>query len=158
MPLHQGPLVQSMVNANHWLSSIKISRLSWYLTRVSANQASSNSAQVYKWKPANCFGKNLTKCWEVICLRLVSHPGTGSRNSSSHFTLQKPDISTGLMGLRLAQLRLGQALPLTLRWETRDNFAFLYKGLTLQGSRILRMNIFGFVNGNHNLAMISLLI
>ena len=42
----QGPVVRSMVSANHWLSSIKIKRLSWYLTLVSANQASSNSAQV----------------------------------------------------------------------------------------------------------------
>ena len=34
-----------MVSASHWLSSIKINRLSWYLTLVSAKQASSNSAQ-----------------------------------------------------------------------------------------------------------------
>ena len=57
-----GPVARSMVSANHWLSSIKINTLSWYLTLVSANQASSNSAQVYKWEPANCFGDNLTKC------------------------------------------------------------------------------------------------
>ena len=37
----QGPVVRSTVSANHWLSSIKINRLSWYLTLVSANQASS---------------------------------------------------------------------------------------------------------------------
>ena len=42
---NQGPVVRSLVNANHWLSSIKINRLSWYLTLVSTNQASSNSAQ-----------------------------------------------------------------------------------------------------------------
>ena len=41
---HLGPVVRSMVSANHRLSSIKINRLSWYLTLVSANQASSNSA------------------------------------------------------------------------------------------------------------------
>ena len=41
----QWPVVRSMVSANHWLSSIKTNRLSWYLTLVSANQASSNSAQ-----------------------------------------------------------------------------------------------------------------
>ena len=35
-----------MVCANHWLSSSKINRLSWYLTLVSANQASNNSAVV----------------------------------------------------------------------------------------------------------------
>ena len=39
-----GPVVRGMVSANHWLSSIKINRLSWYLTLVSANQGSSNSA------------------------------------------------------------------------------------------------------------------
>ena len=33
------------------------------------------STQVYKWKPGNCFGDNLTKCWEVTCDGLVSHPG-----------------------------------------------------------------------------------
>ena len=41
-----GP-VRSMVSANHWLRSIKINRLSWYLMLVSANQASSNSALVF---------------------------------------------------------------------------------------------------------------
>ena len=34
-----------MVSANHWLSGIKTYRLSWCLTWVSANHASSNSAQ-----------------------------------------------------------------------------------------------------------------
>ena len=34
-----------MVSANHWLGYIKTYRLSWYLTAVSANHASSNSAQ-----------------------------------------------------------------------------------------------------------------
>ena len=24
---------------------------------------------------ANCFGNNLTKCWEVACDELISHPG-----------------------------------------------------------------------------------
>ena len=33
-----------MVSANHWLGYIKTYRLSWYLTAVSANHASSNSA------------------------------------------------------------------------------------------------------------------
>ena len=47
-PNDQGPVVRRMVSANHWLSSIKINRLSWYLTLVSANQASSNSAQFFK--------------------------------------------------------------------------------------------------------------
>ena len=42
----QGPVVRSMVSADHWLRSIEINRLSWYLTLVSANQASSNSAQM----------------------------------------------------------------------------------------------------------------
>ena len=41
-----GPVVRSMVSANHWLSSIKINKLSWYLTLVSANQASNNSVLV----------------------------------------------------------------------------------------------------------------
>ena len=46
--IHQGPVVRSMVSANHRLSGIKINRLSWYLTLVSANQASSNSAQTFQ--------------------------------------------------------------------------------------------------------------
>ena len=32
------------------------------------------STQEYKWVPANCQG-NLTKCWEVTCNGLASHPG-----------------------------------------------------------------------------------
>ena len=32
-----GPVARSMVSANHWLSSMKINRLSWYLSLVSAN-------------------------------------------------------------------------------------------------------------------------
>ena len=32
------------------------------------------STQEYKWVPANCHG-NLTKCWEVTCDGLASHPG-----------------------------------------------------------------------------------
>ena len=41
----QGRVARSMVSANHWLSGIKTYRLSWYLTWVSANHDSSNSAQ-----------------------------------------------------------------------------------------------------------------
>ena len=44
------------------------------------------STQVYKWEPANSFGDNLVKCWEVTCDGLVSHPG-GSRNTPSCFIL-----------------------------------------------------------------------
>ena len=32
------------------------------------------STQAYKWVPENCQG-NLTKCWEVACDGLTSHPG-----------------------------------------------------------------------------------
>ena len=28
-----------------------------------------------KWVPANCQPGNLTKCWEVTCDGLASHPG-----------------------------------------------------------------------------------
>ena len=38
-------VARSMVSANHWLRGIKTYRWSWYLTRVSANHASSNWAQ-----------------------------------------------------------------------------------------------------------------
>ena len=38
-----------MVSTNHWLRGIKTYRLSWYLTRVSANHASSNWAQTVKF-------------------------------------------------------------------------------------------------------------
>ena len=37
-----------MVSANHWLRGIKTYWLSWYLSRASANHASSNWAQVSK--------------------------------------------------------------------------------------------------------------
>ena len=36
-----------MVSANHWLRGIETYRLSWYLTRISANHASSNWAQLH---------------------------------------------------------------------------------------------------------------
>ena len=52
------------------------------------------STQVYKWEPANCFGDNQTKCWEVT-LRWTSIPSRGSRNTPSRFILQKPEISAG---------------------------------------------------------------
>ena len=32
------------------------------------------STQEYKWVPTNCQG-NLTKCWEITCDGLASHPG-----------------------------------------------------------------------------------
>ena len=51
------------------------------------------STQVYKWVPAKLM-LGATK----PCDGLASHPG-GSRNTPSHFILQKPEINTGLMGL-----------------------------------------------------------
>ena len=48
-------------------------------------------------------------------LRWTSIPSRRSRNIPSRFVLQKPEIiSAGLMGLWLAQSRLGQTLPFTL--------------------------------------------
>ena len=44
----QGLVARSMVSANHWLRGIKTYGLSWHLTRVSANHASSNWAQTDK--------------------------------------------------------------------------------------------------------------
>ena len=41
----EGWVPRSMISANHWLRGIKTYRLSWYLTRISANHASSNWAQ-----------------------------------------------------------------------------------------------------------------
>ena len=46
MHSNQGPVAQSMVNANYWLRSIETCRFLWYLTLVSANNASRNSGQV----------------------------------------------------------------------------------------------------------------
>ena len=39
------------------------------------NSHSALSNKVYKWEPANCFGDNLTKHWEVTCNGVISHPG-----------------------------------------------------------------------------------
>ena len=39
---NQGPVVRSLVSANHWLRGIKMYRFLWYLTLVSTNYASSN--------------------------------------------------------------------------------------------------------------------
>ena len=44
-----GWVARSMVSANHWLRGIKTYRLLWFLTRVSANHASSNWAHVAKF-------------------------------------------------------------------------------------------------------------
>ena len=70
MSLHNnlGPVVRGMISANHWLSRIKINRLSWYLTLVSSNQASSNSALDYRseerslviWSEFKCFCTTFT--------------------------------------------------------------------------------------------------
>ena len=40
-------------------------------------------------------------------LRWTSVPSRGNRNIPSRFILQKPEISAGLIGFRLTQLRLG---------------------------------------------------
>ena len=48
------------------------------------------STQVYKWVPAICWG-NLTKL-RGSDLRWTSIPSRGSRNTSSRFMLQKPEI------------------------------------------------------------------
>ena len=48
------------------------------------------STQVYKWVPVN-----LTL---GVTLRWTSIPSRGSRNTPSHFTLQKPEISASPMG------------------------------------------------------------
>ena len=66
--VEQGPVVRSMVNANHWLSSIKISRLPWYLTRVSADQASSNSALDFTVVP---FASNFTQFVILIIVIII---------------------------------------------------------------------------------------
>ena len=47
----RGRVARSMVSVNHWLSWIKTYRLSWYLTSVSTNHASSNSVLNEKEKP-----------------------------------------------------------------------------------------------------------
>ena len=49
-----------MVSANHWLRGIKTYRLLWYLTRVSANYASSNWARLLnlKYRPLGYFGRS----------------------------------------------------------------------------------------------------
>ena len=41
-----GQAARGIGSANHWLSSIRTKRLSWYLTMVGVNQASSNSVLV----------------------------------------------------------------------------------------------------------------
>lgn len=43
----QGPVARSMVSANLWLGGIESYTFLWKLTSISANQASSNSSQVY---------------------------------------------------------------------------------------------------------------
>ena len=67
-----GPVVRSMVSANHQLSSTKINRLPWHLTLVSANQASSNSALDNKSVLFNLFSyefqndQHLFSCYCIV--------------------------------------------------------------------------------------------
>ena len=53
-----------MVSANHWLRGIKTYRLLWYLTRVSANHASSN------WALVVTLGMRITVRRSTICVCL----------------------------------------------------------------------------------------
>jgi len=50
------------------------------------------STQEYKWVPANCWGK--PNKLPGNDLRWTSIPSRGSRNTPSHFMLQKPGISS----------------------------------------------------------------
>ena len=45
----QGPVARSLVSANRWLKGMKTYRFPWYLTLVSANQASSKPGLVKTW-------------------------------------------------------------------------------------------------------------
>ena len=49
------------------------------------------STQVYEWVPVNLM--------LGVTLRWTGIPSRGSRNTLSHFMLQKPEISSGLLGL-----------------------------------------------------------
>ena len=62
------------------------------------NSHSPSLHQVYKWEPANCFGRKPDKMLGGN-LRWTSIPSRGSRNTPCRFTLQKPETSTSLMGL-----------------------------------------------------------
>ena len=55
------------------------------------------STQVYKWVPANCWGK----LWESD-LRWTSVPSRGSRNTSSRFTWLPQGRPISLQSLRLS--------------------------------------------------------
>ena len=57
------------------------------------------STQVFKWVPVNL----------MLGVTLASYSG-GSRNTSSRFMLQKPEISAGLMG-HLARMQTLSFLP-----------------------------------------------
>ena len=73
-----GWVARSMVSANHWLRGIKTYRLSWHLTRVSANHASSNWALLevnpklttfacLRWgKKETLLELSLVVCWSVV--------------------------------------------------------------------------------------------
>ena len=85
----QGPVVRSMVSANHWLSSIKINRLSWYLTLVSVNQASSNSAQAVFSQSIGNFVLKVFHC-EIVW-------------AASNRRLSKAKINQGMLCFDLGQ-------------------------------------------------------
>ena len=62
-------VARSFVSADRWLTGIKIYRFSWYLTWVSANHASSNSAQNF-WDVR--WNKHNSRCGEITAFWLVA--------------------------------------------------------------------------------------
>ena len=84
VPVIQGPVVRSMVRANHWLNSIKMNRLSWHLTLVSANQASNNSAQIIPFL-THSLRSRISCCGRKTALAEIYVDGNGrvSTNSGS---------------------------------------------------------------------------
>ena len=64
-------------------------------------------------------GDNLTKCWEVTCNGLVSHPGGVEIYLVASY-LRKPEISAGLMGLCLASFhQFGQPFPYLFQFANK---------------------------------------
>ena len=64
-----------MVSANPWLRGIKTNRLSWHLTRVSANHASSNWVQEEFTKEKKKKGKTFEMSSPFFLIAIHFHTG-----------------------------------------------------------------------------------
>ena len=101
-----------MVSANHWLRGIKNYRLSWHLTRVSPNHASSNWAQEGSWETRGGEGASgkITTRERGVDVKFNTYRGGGGHYFFHSFS-QTEKVVEGLLEFKYFYL-----LTLELNW------------------------------------------